>query len=280
MDRARRDRGVVEAGWRARRVHSIRLLVEHGSHLAIVLILCIAAAPAFAQSDIKFDPAITQSEFATFSRLIAQGIFADPVQPARANGLLGFDVGIAVTGVKVDTKSTYWQRAVPATSDFTHGGYAGIPRLVVSKGFGGGTVALTYAQISSSGIKTYGGSIDLPIIRGSVMTPELGVRASYSTLTGVDVFKLKTYGLEAFLSKGFGPVMPFAAVGKMRSDARGMIPPPGPTFAPASTMILTDSGDVTRWSAGVRLSLLVPKLVVEATKAQVTSYSAKISIGF
>lgn len=135
---------------------------------------------------------------------------------------------------------------------------------------------MTYAQISSSGIKTYGGALDLPIIRGSVMTPELALRGSYSTITGVDVFKLKTYGVEAFLSKGFGPIMPFAAIGKMRSDARGTVP--GSAGVPDITM--TDSADITRYSAGVRLSLLVPKLVIEATKAQVQSYSAKISFGF
>ncbi len=219
----------------------------------------------------KFDPKVTQGEFATFSRIIAQGIFADPVQPARASGLLGFDVGIAATAVKVDEKSVYWLHAVPASDDFTHGGYAGVPRLVVSKGFGGATVAATYAQITSSGIKTFGGAIDVPIIRGSLMTPELALRGSYSTLTGSDALKLKTYGLEAFLSKGFGPVMPFAAVGKMRSDARGIVSP---------RLTLTDSGDITRYTAGVRLSLLLPKLVIEATKAQVKSYSAKLSLGF
>lgn len=219
----------------------------------------------------KFDPTISQSEFSTFSRLIAQGIFADPVQPARSTGLLGFDVGIAATAVKVDTNSTYWRRAVPAGDDFSHGGYAAVPRLVASKGFGAGTVSATYAQISSSGIKTYGGALDLPIVRGSLMTPELAVRGSYSTLTGSDVLKLKTYGVELFLSKGFGPVMPFAAVGKMRSDARGIVSP---------QLTLTDSGDITRYTAGVRLSLLLPKLVIEATKAQVRSYSAKISVGF
>lgn len=217
----------------------------------------------------KFDPAITQSEFSAFSRLIAQGIFADPVAPARATGLLGFDVGIAATAVKVDTNSTYWQRAT--SSDFSHGGYAAVPRLVASKGFGAGTVSATYAQISSGGIKTYGAALDLPVIRGSLMTPELAVRGSYATITGSDVLKLKTYGLEVFLSKGFGPVMPFAAVGKMRSDARGIVSP---------QVTLTDSGDITRYTAGVRVSLLLPKLVVEATKAQVRSYAAKISIGF
>lgn len=219
----------------------------------------------------QFNPAITPAEFSTFSRILAQAIYADPVQPARASGILGFDVGLAATAVKVDTTATYWRRAVPASSDFTQSGYAIAPRLVVSKGFGGGTISAMYAQLSSSGIKTYGAAIDLPIIRGSVITPELAIRGAYSTMTGVDVLKIKTYGVEVFLSKGFGPVTPFVALGKTRGDSRGTVTP---------TITLTDSVDGTRYSAGVRLSLLLPKLVIEATKAEVSSYSAKISIGF
>src|SRR5213592_4518294 len=61
-----------------------------------------------------------QSEFAKFSRLIGQGVFATPVQPARATGLLGFDVGIAATALKVDTGASYWLHSVPAGSDFVH----------------------------------------------------------------------------------------------------------------------------------------------------------------
>jgi hypothetical protein len=226
--------------------------------------------------DVRFAPGITPEEFAKFSRTVGQAIFADPVQPARATSVLGFDIGVAVTAVKVDTDASWWQRSVPASSDFTHNGYAGVPRLVASKGFGGGTVSATYAQISSSGIKTYGGAIDIPIIRGSVVTPELALRGSYSTLTGVDLFKLKTYGVEAFLSKGFGPVTPYVAVGKMRSDGRGEYDVQ--TALPLPT--LKDSADLTRYTAGIRLSLLVPKLVVQVTKAQVQSYSAKLSFGF
>ena len=226
----------------------------------------------------KFTPGITQDEFARFSRTVGQAIFADPVQPARATSVLGFDVGIAVTAVKVDTGAAWWQHSVPASSDFTHNGYAGVPRLVASKGFGGGTISATYAQVSSSGIKTYGGAIDVPIIRGSVVTPELALRGSYSALAGIDVFNLKTYGVEAFLSKGFGPVTPYVAVGKMRSDARGEYDSDVQTILPLPT--LRDSADLTRYTAGIRLSLLLPKLVVQVTKAQVTSYSAKLSVGF
>jgi hypothetical protein len=263
---------VAAEGGRPRRFHTFRLPVEYGAHLAAVL---IAAVPLFAQ-DVRFQPAITQQEFAEFSRVIAQAIFADPVQPARATSVLGFDVGLAATAVKVDENASYWIRSVPSSSEFSRSGYAGVPRIVASKGFGGGTVSATYAQINSSGIKTYGGAIDVPIIRGSVVSPELALRASYSTLTGVDVFKLKTYGVEAYLSKGFGPLTPYVALGKMRSDARGHID--SPTLLPVAD--LRDSADLTRYTAGVRISLLLPKLVIQVTKAQVQSYSAKISIGF
>jgi hypothetical protein len=271
MDGAWRQRGLAAAKRIVRRVHSVRFSAQQRAHFAALLIVAVAF-PLLAD-DVSFDPTITQADFRTFSRIVGQGIFATPVQPARTTGLLGFDVGIAATAVKVNTNASYWQRAVPATSNFTTHGYAAVPRLVVSKGFGAGTISGSYAKVNSSGIKTWGGSLDLPIVRGSILSPELALRASYATLSGVDVFKLKTYGLELFLSKGFGPVMPYGAIGKMRTDSRGTIP-----GTPEVT--LTDRGDFNRYTLGVRFSLLIPKLVVEATQAQVRSYSAKISVGF
>jgi hypothetical protein len=130
---------------------------------------------------------------------------------------------------------------------------------------------VSYAQFSNSGVKTYGGALDLPIIRGSLAAPELAVRGSYATLTGVDVLKLKTYGVELFLSKGFGPLMPYAAVGRMRTDSRGSV---------TKILSLTERSNISRYTAGVRFSLLVPKFVIEATQANQRSYAAKISVGF
>lgn len=193
------------------------------------------------------------------------------MQPARATGLFGFDVGIAATAMKIDTGATYWQHSVPQGSDFVRGNYAVVPRLVVSKGFGAGTISGSYAQFSNSGVKTYGGALDVPVIRGSLVAPELAVRGSYATVTGVDVLKLKTYGLEVFISKGFGPLMPYGAIGRVRSDSRGNIAP---------TLTLTDRSNSTRYTAGVRFSLLVPKFAIEATQAEQRSYTAKISVGF
>ena len=171
----------------------------------------------------------------------------------------------------VDTNAAYWINSVPGGSNFVHNNYAAAPRLIVAKGFGFGTVSVSYAQFSSSSVKTYGGTLDIPIIRGTIATPEIAARATYAALSGVDVFNLKTYGLEAFISKGFGPLMPYAAYGRMRSDASGEITP---------THTLHDTGENNRWTLGLRFSLFIPKLAIEATQAQERSYSAKISFGF
>ncbi len=227
--------------------------------------------------DVKFDPKlVTQANFSQFARIVGQAIFATPVQPARASGVLGFDAGVAATVVPVDESSAYWRAAVPPGSSFTTHGYIGVPRLVASKGFGFGTISGTYAKISNSGIATWGGALDAPLLRGGVLKPELALRLSYSTLTGVDVFREKTYGAEVFLSKGFGPITPYVAIGRMRVNAQGDIP----ATLHSSAFRLTDRSNLNRYTAGVRLSLLVPKLVIETTQAEVRSYAAKISIGF
>ena len=46
------------------------------------------------------------------------------------------------------------------------------------------------------------------------------------------------------------------------------------------TFTLDDRSNINRYTAGVRFSLLVPKIVVEVTQAEVRSYAAKISVGF
>jgi hypothetical protein len=266
---------VAAKGRRAGGLHHRWFSSQQRVHLAAFLIAIASACPAFAQ-DISFDPAINQAEFRQFARVVGQAIFASPVQPARASGILGFDVGVAASVVKIDQNSAYWRAAVPQNNDFTTHGYVGMPRLVVSKGFSAGTISGMYSKVSNSGIKTYGAALDSPIIRGGLLRPELALRLSYSTLTGVDVFHEKTYGAEVFLSKGFGPVTPYAAVGRMRTSATGDVP----AAARRPAIRFSDTSNLLRYTAGVRLSLLIPKLVVEATQAEVRSYAAKISIGF
>jgi hypothetical protein len=232
------------------------------------------------RDDIQFDRDLTQAEFETFSRLVAQGIYATPVEPAHAAGLLGFDIGIAATGIQVDPNASYWAHST-SDNDFTVSDYVAVPRLVVSKGLSFATIAASYAKVPDTDLTVLGGSIDYPITRGGIATPTLALRGAYSTLRGSDDFDLSTYGLELFLSKGFGPITPYAAAGYARSNAEGRVfIAPGPTLLPVEPTILTDKHSGNRFTVGVKISLLIPKLVIEATQGEERSYAAKVSFGF
>jgi hypothetical protein len=256
----------------ARSLHAVRISAQQRIYLAALLIFIAAPLQA---DDINFSPLITQAEFQKFSRLVAQGIFASPVQPAGASGLLRFDVGVAATAVPIDTNASYWQHAVG--KDFSIGnGYVAVPRLVVSKGLSVVTVAGSYATLQDTGGSIVGGSIDVPVINGGLVKPTLALRGSYSTLRGVDVYKLNTYGLELFLGKGFGPVTPYGSIGRQRGDARGTIPATSRT----PEITLRDKSTMSRYTAGVQFNVIVLKLVVEANQAEERSYGAKVSFGF
>ncbi|HEX7833090.1 MAG TPA: hypothetical protein VF787_25775 [Thermoanaerobaculia bacterium] len=228
---------------------------------------------AFGNEDIEFQPGITQDEFATFSRLVAQGIYASPVEPAHARGLFGFDIGVAATAVPVDTEASYWQHST--IDDFTVSDHVAVPRIVVAKGFRVATISAMYSKIPDTEIAVLGGAIDIPVINGGLVKPTLALRGSYAQLDGLDNFELKTYGVELFLSKGFGPVTPYAAIGRARSDATGQIS----AITAVAIPPLRDEADSNRITVGVKLSLLVPKFVVEATQGEERTYAAKISIG-
>lgn len=218
---------------------------------------------------------ITEAEFAKFSRIVAQGMYATPVEPATSRGFLAFDVGIAVTAVPVDTGAGYWQHAV--RDDFTVSNYVAVPKLVASKGLSFATVSASYAKVQDSDVSIIGGAVDVPIIRGGIAVPSLTVRGAYSQLQGVDNLDAKSMGVEVFLSKGFGPITPYVAVGRMRADTNAVRFLNVPTTVPVPP--LTHESDFNRYTAGVRISLMIPKIVVEATQAEERSYAAKISFG-
>lgn len=232
----------------------------------------LAALPMRAQSpDISFDPTITQAQFRKFSHILGQGIYPTPMAPAGASGLLRFEVGAGATLVDVDENAAYWQNAT--ASDFTTSGYLAVPRIIVTKGLSKVSISGTYAKIQDSDVKMYGGTIDVPIIDGGFVTPTLAVRGGYGKVTGVNNFDLKTYGVELFLGKGFGPLTPYGSIGRQRVDARGVVS--GPIPVP-----LTDKSDINRYTVGLRLNLFLPKITVEATQAEERSYAAKVSFGF
>ena len=202
-------------------------------------------------------------------------MYATPVEPASARGILSFDVGVAVTAIPVDTGASYWEHAV--RDDFTVSDYVAVPKVVASKGFSLFTVSASYAKVQDSDISILGGAVDVPLIKGGIAVPSLTVRGAYAQLQGVDNFDAKSLGVEVFLAKGFGPITPYVAAGRMRAETNADRTPPFPTVAPVPP--IAHESDFNRYTAGVRISLMVPKIIIEATQAEERSYAAKLSFG-
>ncbi|HXI14575.1 MAG TPA: hypothetical protein VNM92_18310 [Thermoanaerobaculia bacterium] len=253
-----------------------RISHEQRLHFSAVLITILLASGRVFAGDIEFDPAITQEEFSEFSQSVGQAIFASPLDGAASTSLLGFDLGIAATAVPIDETASFWLRSV-GNSNLTRSGYLIVPRLVAAKGIGVLRISASLAKVPDSDIQVYGGSVDLPLIRGGLLRPALSLRGSYSQLRGIEIYKAKTYGAEVFLSKGFGPVTPYAGVGMMRTNATGTIPL---SLVPGGlTRTLEDESDHNRFTLGVKVSILLPKIVIEATQGKDRTYAAKVSLG-
>ena len=77
-----------------------------------------------------------------------------------------------------------------------------------------------YTYVDDTDIQVYGAEISKAILEGSVATPALGVRATYSRLNGIDDFELQTAGIDASISKGFLFLTPYAGGGMLWIDGK------------------------------------------------------------
>jgi len=180
-----------------------------------VALLCLAGGQAQAQ-DIDFVRGLTQSMFKDFSKEAGQALSYHNVAPSVSLGLTGFDIAVEATAI--DIKDTdYWDAAfgddVPS--------YLLIPRVRVRKGLPFGIdIGAMYAYVPDSNVKLFGAEVAVAVIDGGLVTPTLGLRGSYSKLSGVDELDMQTFALDACLSKGFLIITPYIGAGMVYIDSK------------------------------------------------------------
>jgi len=220
-------------------------------------------------NDIQLNAGISKSEFKDLSSQVGLFISYIPLAPAEPLGILGFDIGVEVTGVKIDSGSSVWKNAV---SDSNPPDYIILPKLHAQKGLPFGIdVGAVFATVPGSNIKLYGGELKYAVLKGSIVTPAVAIRGSYTTLAGVDDIDLSTYGLDASVSKGFGPITPYGGVGQV-------------WIRSSENVNSLDYDDVntsaTRLFVGTRISLLIISIALQADFSDINMYSAKAGISF
>jgi hypothetical protein len=197
----------------------LSLKEEQMKKLAI-LIACLSfliAGPALSK-DISFDAGLTQSAFADLSKEAGSALSYKNLSPAEPLGVIGFDVGLEGSFVSISTgKNNYWEKAFSNDAP----SMLVLPKLRVQKGLPFGIdVGAMYSYLPGSNIKLFGAEVSYAILEGSIATPALKVRGTYTKLTGVSDLAFQTTGIDASISKGFLLLTPYAGVGLVRIDSK------------------------------------------------------------
>ena len=184
----------------------------------LALILLLASTPALG-ADIDQLQNLAQGELRLLSEDLGGALSYRAQTPTEPLGTIGFDFGVAVTAVKLEHVGVFDK----ATSDSANATLP-VPTLRLNKGLPLGVdIGVMYAAVPNSNIRYYGGELRYAIVDGGVALPSVGIRGSITKLTGVDQLDLSTRGVDISISKGLGPLTPYAGVGRVwiKSEPRG-----------------------------------------------------------
>ena len=223
--------------------------------------------------DINFGQSIiTQGQFRDLSREAGAAISFKNTAPAAPLGITGFDAGIEVSAVDIKSDSPYWQAAFSGDAP----SYLFLPKLRVRKGLPFGIdLGAMYSYVPDSNIKLYGIEVSKAILDGTMATPALGIRGTYSRLAGVNDLDLQTAGLDASISKGFLFLTPYAGAGGLwvNSKAGGNLQ--------TSSKLASENIFQPRVFAGLKVSPLpLLGITAEAEYEVRPTYSLKAAVSF
>lgn len=233
--------------------------------LPLFCVLGVAAQPAFA-NDLNNLQALAQSEFRALSEDLGSALSYKPLTPAEPLGVTGFDMGFEVTSTKMSKSEQAWKTATGgANSDLW------VPKLHIAKGLPLDIdIAAFYSAIPSTNIKLYGAELRYAVLPGSVATPAVAIRGSYTKLGGVEQLAFNTKGLDVSISKGFAMFTPYAGIGQVWVSST------------ANTgNLAAESFTQSKVFAGLNLNLGVTNIALEGDKTGGTaSYGLKLGFRF
>lgn len=232
------------------------------------LFLIATASAAHAGSNIDGINTLTlQSDFRLLSEDLGAALSYKAVIPAEPLGITGFDISLSATATKLEN-SAILQRV---SSDDTSSTLV-IPKLQLHKGLPFGLdIGAFYSTVPDSNIELWGAELRYALLTGGTATPAIALRASYTTLEGVNQLDLKTTGVDVSISKGLTLFTPYAGLGKVWV-----------TSTPVGIAGLVEEDfSKSKYFAGINLNFGLVNIAVEGDKTGgTTSYSAKLGWRF
>lgn len=183
----------------------------------ISLLSLLACLPLSAQAydfDFEINPVTAnQSDFRSVAEDMSATFNAKSLSPAESGSIAGFAVGVFASYVPTED-SAAWQRLIGEKVD-----EVGTVGLIVQKGLPFGIdLGASYAAVPGADARVFGAEVRVEVVEGDLITPAISLRGSYSELSGIDDLDYDSYGLDLSISKGFGPLTPYAGVGYVWSS--------------------------------------------------------------
>ena len=235
--------------------------------LATVAILLTAFPPAMAAENIDQINQLVQSEFRNLSEDLGAALSYKAVIPATPLGITGFDLGLEVTATKLPHRDA-WDRASSGTAPDT----LYVPKLHLHKGLPAGIdLGAFYTSIPGTNISLWGAEVRYAILEGGVAQPALGLRGTYSKLSGVDQLDFNTTGLELLISKGMAIFTPYAGVGRVWTTSNPV----------GVSNVSKEEFTQGKYFVGGNFNFGLANLALEADKTgDATSYGVKLGFRF
>jgi len=234
--------------------------------VATIVLLFAASLPA--RAELNRLENLNQTEFREMSADLGAALSYKALAPAAPLGVTGWDIGVAATATRIKHRDLF-ERA-SNNGDFPS--TVVVPSLRAAKGLPWNfDIALAYSAVPKTGASLWGGALSWAVLAGDAALPAIGVRATYTTLKGVDQLNFYTTGAEASISKGFGPLTPYVGGGKVwvNSQPTGGVP------------LAKETIGQTKLFGGVGLGAGPVNFVVEYDRTGgINSYGAKLGLKF
>lgn len=200
-------------------------------------------------------PWLSQADFDQFNTEFGGATQYRAVASAEPLGLIGFDVSIEATSATIDGTTVV------------------IPKVKFQKGlFAGFDISGYYSTIPTSGLTgigndgtLYGIALSYAIWEGGAAKPALAIRGSYTQAEIPSIVSTTTYGVDTTISKGIGPITPYAGIGLVQMKSTDLV---GTGFSASSQQ--------NRYFYGLSFDLLLLNLTLESdTTGGIQTYTVK-----
>lgn len=229
-------------------------------HTLLPFLLAGFSVPALAGTNFDDLKLLSQDEFAKLAEDFTAAGSYKAVAPGEPLGITGFDVGVELTGTKLQSADV-WKKAGADISVLP------VPKLHVHKGLPFNIdVGASLAAVPGSDIKLFGAELRYAILEGNVAMPAVAIRGAFTKLSGVSQLELDTKSVELTVSKGFLMLTPYAGVGRVWGNVK-----------PNVASLNEEKVGANKLFVGANFNLGLMNLAAEADRTgDNTSVSAKV----